>query len=205
MGGVPEKVIEEKLIDEGIVVVHYDLPIPRKGSDNNNTNNSNDRNKEVSLLLTKWRSWYDWATRSLRSIGYPIGYSVVLTDVNSIKNVYVLSEKIRERYVKLKNQDRWGILPSENSIRIGVVKFKPATRDDLKGLEAMFRSYLKESLETIKDYIVKKLKEEKKDPKDVSMRVRRMVKRLKKQDCFNLLERDEELKKLIEVLDILTV
>ena len=82
---------------------------------------------------------------------------------------------------------------------------KPATKDDLKGLEAMFRSYLKESLETIKDYIVKKLKEEKKDPKEVSMRVRRMVKRLRKQDCFKLLERDEELRKLIEVLDILTV
>jgi len=200
MGGVPERVIEEKLIDEGIVVVHYDLPIPRKGN-----NNNNNADKEMSLLITKWRSWYDWATRSLRSIGYPIGYSVVLTDISTIKNVYVLSEKIRERYNKLKSQDKWGVLPSESSIKIGIVKFKPATKDDLKGLEAMFRSYLKESLETIKDYIVKKLKEEKKDPKEVSMRVRRMVKRLRKQDCFKLLERDEELRKLIEVLDILTV
>jgi len=202
MGGVPEKVIEEKLIDDGIVVVHYDLPIPRKGNNNNNNNNAD---KEMSLLITKWRSWYDWATRSLRSIGYPIGYSVVLTDISTIKNVYAISEKIRERYNKLKSQDKWGVLPSESSIKIGIVKFKPATKDDLKGLEAMFRSYLKESLETIKDYIVKKLKEEKKDPKEVSMRVRRMVKRLRKQDCFKLLERDEELRKLIEVLDILTV
>ena len=76
---------------------------------------------------------------------------------------------------------------------------------DYKVLEQMFRDHLKKSLETIKDYIIKKLKEERKDPKEVNLKVREMLKRLRKQDRFELLEKDTELKKLLDLIDVLTV
>jgi len=195
MGGVPD----ERLVDEGVVIVHYDLPVPRRRlvSDNND-------NGEAKLLLARWRTWYDWATELLRKMGYPIGYSVVLTDAQRLKEVYDASEKVRERYLKLKGLDKWDVLPDEDRIKIGIVRFKPATTEDFKILEVMFRDYLKESLETVKDYIVKKLKVEKKDPRDVNRRVREMLRRLREQDRFRLLERDEELKELLGLIDILT-
>ncbi len=197
MGGVPD----ERLVDEGIVIVHYDLPVPRRRLINNN-DISNDN--ELRRLMARWRTWYDWATGLLRKMGYPIGYSVVLTDARRLKEVYDASERVKKRYLKLKGLDKWSILPDENRIKIGIVRFRPATDEDFKALEVMFRDYLRESLETIKDYIIKKLKVERKDPKDVNRRVREMLKRLKEQDRFKLLERDEELRKLLALIDILT-
>jgi len=195
MGGVPD----ERLVDEGVVIVHYDLPVPRRrlASDDND-------NYELKRLMARWRTWYDWATELLRKMGYPIGYSVVLTDAQRLKEVYDAGEKVRERYLKLKGLDKWNALPDEDRIKIGIVRFKPATTEDFKALEVMFRGYLKESLETVKDYIVKKLKVEKKDPRDVNRRVREMLRRLREQDRFRLLERDEELKELLGLIDILT-
>ncbi|RLF21369.1 MAG: hypothetical protein DRN15_11320 [Thermoprotei archaeon] len=197
MGGVPEN-----LVDENVVIVHYDLPVPKSRARQLVNNDPNDR--ELRLLLAKWRTWYDWATETLRSLGYPIGYSVIIADVERLKTVHEVSERVKERYQKLKNMDKWGLLPSESKIRIGVVRFRPASSEDLKTLEVMFKDYLKDSLETIKDYIIRKLKAEKKDPKDVNRRVREMLRRLKKQDRFRLLEHDPELKKLLALIDVIT-
>ncbi|RLF23134.1 MAG: hypothetical protein DRN15_07300 [Thermoprotei archaeon] len=198
MGGVPEN-----LVDENIIIIHYDLPVPRSKVRQLANNDPNDR--ELRRLLARWRTWYDWATETLRNLGYPIGYSVIIADVERLKTVHEVSERVREKYQKLKDMDKWGLLPSEDKVRIGVVRFKPASNEDLKTLEAMFKNYLRDSLETIKDYIIRKLKVEKKDPKDINRRVREMIKRLKEQDRFRLLERDPELKKLLGLIDILTI
>ncbi len=145
--------------------------MPRRSKNNNDT---------LKRLYSKWRTWYDSSCEKLRSLGYPIGYSVIIADSKILPEVLKVGELIREKYRRLKLYDNDGILPPESKIRIGVVKFKPASKEDYKILEEMFRDYLKESLETIKDYIIKKLKEEKKDPKEVNLKVREMLKRLRK-------------------------
>ena len=192
MGGSPD--VRE--IDESLIVVHYDLPVPRKKNDSNGT---------LKRLYSKWRTWYDSSCEKLRSLGYPIGYSVIIVDFKTLPEVLKVSELIREKYRRLKLYDNDGVLPPESKIRIGIVRVKPYAKEDYKILEQMFRDYLKESLETIKDYIIKKLKEEKKDPKEVNLKVREMLKRLRKQDKFGLLEKDAELKKLLDLIDVLTV
>ena len=192
MGGNPD--VRE--IDESLIVIHYDLPVPRRKNESNGT---------LRRLYSKWRTWYDYSCEKLRSLGYPIGYSVIIANSEALPEVLKVSELIKEKYRRLKFYDNDGILPPESKIRIGIVKFKPASKEDYKILEEMFREYLKESLETIKDYIIKKLKEERKDPKEVNLKVREMLKRLKRQDRFGLLERDAELKKLLDLIDVLTV
>jgi len=192
MGGAPEL----REIGEDIIVVHYDLPVPRKISENNGS---------VKRLISKWRSWYDSSTKALREIGYPIGYSVIVTSNENLKLVYEVASKVRDYYSKLKERDQWNLLPSIERVKIGILRFKPASKEDMQALISMFKEYLKESLLTIKEYIVKKLRDENQDPEEVNARVREMLRKLREQDKYKLLESDKELNKLLLLIEVLTI
>jgi len=115
MGGAPEV----KELEENIIGVHYDLPVPG----NNNSDNS-----ETKRLISKWRTWYDKSTKMLRELGYPIGYSIIVTNSDNLKMVYDVASRIRDTYSKLKERDKCNVLPSPDRIKIGVIRFKPATK-----------------------------------------------------------------------------
>jgi len=75
----------------------------------------------------------------------------------------------------------------------------------MQALISMFKSYLKESLLTIKQYIVKNLIDDSKDLREINVKVQEMLRKLREQDKYKLLESDKELKKLLLLIDVLTI
>jgi len=141
----------------------------------------------------------------LRGLGYLVGYSVIITNSDNLKLIYEVVGRIKDTYCKLKERDKCNVLLSPSRIKIGVIRFRPATREDMQTLISMFKEYLKESLLTIKQYIVRNLMDESKDLREINVKVQEMLRKLREQDKYKLLESDKELRKLLLLIDVLTI
>jgi len=171
-------------LESGIAMLVYDVPYPPS--------------KGEVKKLRPWYSWYDWSTSLLRSLGYPIQYSVVLIEETRIEAVKEAVKKIEEKRQKL-NESGFSIPPP----RVSVIRFSTKTREDAETLLTVIKEGLKTTLEAFVDDIKRQL-EEGRDRTKLQKRVRAFIKKIRRQDFLELLLRDPEIRNLVLQLEILT-
>jgi len=185
-----------KEIEDGIALLIYDLPSPRQGF--------NGASNERSEVYRAWKKWYEKVAERLSNLGYKIQYSVVIVPYNegTLKEVEAVRQYADWSLKKLWSIDKEGIIP-RRSADIKLIVFKPSSKQDAEELIGVFKAALKESLEHLRDLIKAWLREKK--PKEyMESKTREFLKRIASQDKLNLLERDEELKKLLAEIDVLS-
>jgi len=164
-------IIEE--IQKGFVLLVYDLPYDKK-----------------------LKSWYDWATSKLRSLGYPIQFSVVLMPEYRIKEAIVVVDKIKKKL-------EWnGFRKYIDEVDVKIIRFSTKSPEDAKMMLDIFRELLRDTLKYAKEEAMRKLKEGE-DYTKVKAYIQKVVSRIRKQDALKLIERDSELKQLYASLNVL--
>jgi len=172
-------------LESNLVLLVYDIPYPPKGGDRKR--------------LAPWFSWYDWATSTLRYLGYPLQYSVVVVDEHKIGEVEEAVKRIEEKRISLNKH--FGLeIPKP---RISVIRFSLKTRSDAEALFSIIREGLKGAIKAFIEEVEEQLREGR-DRTKLQERVRNFVKRLEKQDFLKLLLRDLELRNMFLQLEILT-
>ncbi|RLE87418.1 MAG: hypothetical protein DRN04_18180, partial [Thermoprotei archaeon] len=144
----------------------------------------------------KLKSWYDWATAKLRSLGYPIQFSVVLMPEYRIKEAIVVVDKIKKKL-------EWnGFRKYIDEVDVKIIRFSTKSPEDAKMMLDIFRELLRDTLKYAKEEAMRKLKEGE-DYTKVKAYIQKVVSRIRKQDALKLIERDSELKQLYASLNVL--
>jgi len=183
------KTVEAGLIKElesNLALLVYDIPYPPKAV-------------KAKKNFTPWFSWYDWSTRTLRYMGYPLQYSVVVIDEGSIEKVKEAIQRIEDKRESINKNFKLEI--PEPDIRI--VRFNLKTRADAEVLLEIIRKGLKQTLEAFIDDVESQLREGK-DRTRIQERIKKFLKKIQRQDFLDLLIKDNELRNLILQLEILT-
>ena len=175
-------------LEQGVALLVYDVPWPPRPKD-----------KSERKQLSPWFSWYDWATSMLRTLGYPLQYSVVLIDEARVGEVEEAVRRIEDKRRSLNRAFGLDIPPP----RVSVIRFSLKGREDAEALLAIVREGLKATLQAFIEDIERQLREGK-DRTKVQERVKAFVGKLQRQDFLNLLLRDPELRNLVLQLEILT-
>ena len=181
------KTVEARLIKElesNLALLVYDIPYPPKVARKD---------------FTPWFSWYDWSTRMLRCMGYPLQYSVVIIDEGSIEKVKDAIRRIEDKRKSINRNFKLDI-PEPN---IRVVRFNLKTKADAEVLLEIIRKGLKQTLEAFIDDVEKQLRDGK-DRTRLQERIKKFLKKLRSQDFLDLMIKDPELRSLILQLEILT-
>ena len=165
-----------KELQEGFVLLVYDLPY---------------YDKDRFL-----KSWYDWATGRLRSLGYPVQYSVVLLPENRVKEALETVEAIKRKL-------EWnGNRHLVQYVNIRIIRFSTKSVEDAKALLDLFKESLKETLKYAKEEALKRLREGG-DYEKTRKYLQKIVRKLQRQDALRLLQRDPELRQLYASLRVL--
>jgi len=185
-------------IGEGFGLLIYDLPAPKERP-------SREVRTERDKLLKAWKNWYDSVSTRLSCLGYKLQYSVVVVslDEKTLKEVEEVRQYATESLEKLWEVDREGLIPRKRP-DIKVVQFKPSSAKDAELLVQLFKQSLLESLQHLKDLIMAWLRDQK--PKEyMEAKVRDYLRKLRSQDRLGMLEKDEELRQLLNEIEVLSL
>lgn len=174
----------EKVLEKGVALLVYDIPYPP----------SSIKRSEIS----GWYTWYDWATNKLRMLGYPLQYSVVIISESDVGKVRDAISVIEEKRHYLRNN---GIGIPEPNIKI--IRFSPKTKEDSVILYQLLREWIFATLKTFIESIEEQIKEGK-EQTTIEKRVKKFIKKIRKQDFLNIMLRDNEIRTLMLQLEILT-
>jgi hypothetical protein len=185
-------------IGEGFGLLIYDLPAPKERP-------SREVRTERDKLLKAWKNWYDSVSTRLSCLGYKLQYSVVVVslDEKTLKEVEEVRQYATESLEKLWEMDRLKLIPRKRP-DIKVVQFKPSSAKDAELLVQLFKQSLLESLQHLKDLIMAWLRDQK--PKEyMEAKVRDYLRKLRSQDRLGMLEKDEELRQLLNEIEVLSL
>jgi hypothetical protein len=185
-------------IGEGFGLLIYDLPAPKERP-------SREVRTERDKLLKAWKNWYDTVSTRLSCLGYKLQYSVVVVslDEKTLKEVEEVRQYATESLEKLWEMDRLKLIPRKRP-DIKVVQFKPSSAKDAELLVQLFKQSLLESLQHLKDLIMAWLRDQK--PKEyMEAKVRDYLRKLRSQDRLGMLEKDEELRQLLNEIEVLSL
>ncbi|MCD6563830.1 MAG: hypothetical protein J7K23_07970 [Thermoproteales archaeon] len=162
----------------------YDIPYPPRSIKRN--------------AVSRWYTWYDRSTNKLRTLGYPLQYSVVVVSESDIGKVRDAIRVIEEKRRHLRNN---GIdIPDPN---IKIIRFSPKTKEDSVILYQLLREWIFATLKTFIESIEEQIKEGK-EQTTIEKRVKKFIKKIRKQDFLNIMLRDNEIRTLMLQLEILT-
>jgi len=156
------KTVEKEFVKElrdGLALLIYDIPYPPRNGDRK--------------ALSPWFSWYGWSTYRLRSLGYPVQYSVVLIDESRIEAVLETIERIEQKRANLMKSFNLYI-PEP---RVNIVRFSLKTREDAEALLSVIVEGLKSTLSAFVNDVEKSLREGR-DRTRLQQRVKGFVKRI---------------------------
>jgi hypothetical protein len=185
-------------IGEGFGLLIYDLPAPKERP-------SREVRTERDKLLKAWKNWYDSVSTKLSCLGYKLQYSVVVVslDEKTLKEVEEVRQYATESLEKLWEMDRLKLIPRKRP-DIKVVQFKPSSAKDAELLVQLFKQSLLESLQHLKDLIMAWLRDQR--PKEyMEAKVRDYLRKLRSQDRLGMLEKDEELRQLLNEIEVLSL
>jgi len=185
-------------IGEGFGLLIYDLPAPKERP-------SREVRTERDKLLKAWKNWYDTVSTRLSCLGYKLQYSVVVVslDEKTLKEVEEVRQYATESLEKLWEMDRLKLIPRKRP-DIKVVQFKPSSAKDAELLVQLFKQSLLESLQHLKDLIMAWLRDQR--PKEyMEAKVRDYLRKLRSQDRLGMLEKDEELRQLLNEIEVLSL
>jgi hypothetical protein len=184
-------------LEDGLGLIVYDLPAPsEKVGKNGNT--------EVAKILKAWKSWYDEISNKLNRLGYKLQYSVTVVPIKeeTLKEFESIRQYAIESLEKLWEIDRLKLIPRKRP-DIKLVQFKPSSPKDSELFVQLFKQYLFDSLKHLRDLLLAWVKE--KPAEYVERKTREYLAKLREQDKLGLLDKDEELKKLLAEIDVLSI
>ena len=182
-------------VGEGFGLLIYDLPAPKERPSRSSHNE----------LLKAWKNWYDSVSTRLSCLGYKLQYSVVVVplDEKTLKEVEEVRQYATESLKKLWQMDRLKLIPRKRP-DIKVVRFKPSSAKDAELLIQLFKQSLVESLQHLKDLMMAWLRDQR--PKEyMEAKVRDYLRKLRSQDRLGMLEKDEELRQLLNEIEVLSL
>lgn len=186
-------------LEDGLGLIVYDLPTPPikppKGAREDD---------EVVKIWKAWKRWYDEIATKLSKLGYKLQYSVTVVPIKeeTLKEFESIRQYAIESLEKLWNADNLKLIPRKRP-DIKLVQFKPSSPKDSELFVQLFKQYLFDSLRHLRDLLLAWVKE--KPAEYIERKTREYLTRLREQDKLGLLDKDDELKKLLVEIDVLSI
>jgi hypothetical protein len=186
-------------LEDGLGLVIYDLPTPPIKPPKEEK-----EGEEVVKIWKAWKRWYDEISTKLSKLGYKLQYSVTVVPVKeeTLKEFESIRQYAIETLEKLWESDHLNLIPRKRP-DIKLVQFKPSSPKDSELFVQLFKQYLFDSLKHLRDMLLAWVKE--KPAEYVERKTREYLTKLREQDKLGLLDKDEELRKLLAEIDVLSI